>query len=62
MGSIEKALLMLRNLPRVALHNIRDLPEYQKLRLKQVRSSCSDGWYSVASVALGEPMRINDFL
>lgn len=36
MSSIEKALLMLRNLPRVTLSNIKDLPEFQILRKKQV--------------------------
>jgi hypothetical protein len=38
MSSIEKALLMLRNLPRVAMHNIRDLPERQRVREKGVRN------------------------
>jgi hypothetical protein len=27
MASVEKALQMLRGLPRVAIHNIKDLPE-----------------------------------
>lgn len=36
MSSVEKALLMLRNLPRVGLNNIRDLPEAAKARQKQV--------------------------
>ena len=36
MASVEKALQMLRNLPRVAIHNIKDLPEQIKMRKKQV--------------------------
>ncbi len=36
MSSVEKALLMLRNMPRVALNNIRDLPEAARNRKKQV--------------------------
>ena len=36
MSSTEKALAMLRNLPRVTLHNIKDYPEYQKLRKLKV--------------------------
>jgi hypothetical protein len=35
MGSIEKSLLMLRNMPRVGMHNIKDLPEKVKERFKQ---------------------------
>jgi large subunit ribosomal protein L15 len=35
MSSVEKALQMVRNLPRVSLNNIRDLPEYAKLRKKK---------------------------
>ena len=37
MSSVEKALQLLRTLPRVALNNIRDLPEFQKIRHKMVR-------------------------
>ena len=37
MSSIEKALGMLRKLPRVAIHNVKDLPEYQRVRKIQVR-------------------------
>jgi hypothetical protein len=37
MASVEKALQMLRNLPRVAIHNIKDLPEQIKMRKKQVK-------------------------
>lgn len=36
MSSVEKALLMLRNLPRVALNNIKEYPEIIRLRKKQV--------------------------
>lgn len=36
MASVEKALLMLRNLPRVGLNNIRDLPIGAKQREKKV--------------------------
>ncbi len=36
MSSVEKALQLLRSLPRVALNNIRDLPEFQKIRHKMV--------------------------
>lgn len=36
MASVEKALLMLRNLPRVALNNIKEYPEILRLRRKQV--------------------------
>lgn len=36
MASVEKALLMLRNLPRVALNNVRDYPEVIRERKKQV--------------------------
>ena len=36
MASVEKALNMLRNLPRVAINNIKDLPERILLRKKQV--------------------------
>ncbi|CAF0739587.1 unnamed protein product [Brachionus calyciflorus] len=35
MASVEKALLMLRNLPRVALNNIKEFPEVIKERKKQ---------------------------
>jgi hypothetical protein len=36
MSSIEKALVMLRNLPRVTLSNIKDFPEFQKARKRKV--------------------------
>jgi hypothetical protein len=36
MASVEKALLMLRNLPRIGLNTIRDLPEAAKNRKAQV--------------------------
>ena len=36
MASVEKALQMLRNLPRVGLNNIRDLPISAKNREKTV--------------------------
>lgn len=36
MASIEKALLMLRKLPRVAIHNVREFPEVVKEREKMV--------------------------
>lgn len=36
MSTIEKALVMLRNLPRVTLQNIKDLPERAKIRRKKV--------------------------
>ena len=36
MSSVEKALLMLRNLPRVGLNTIRDLPEAAKNRKAKV--------------------------
>lgn len=36
MASVEKALLMLRNLPRVAINNVRDYPEVIRERKKQV--------------------------
>lgn len=36
MASVEKALHMLRNLPRVALHNVREYPEVIRERKKQV--------------------------
>jgi hypothetical protein len=36
MASVEKALQMLRSLPRVALNNIRDLPVSAKHRQKSV--------------------------
>lgn len=36
MSSIENALSMLRKLPRVAIHNIKELPEQIKLREKMV--------------------------
>ena len=36
MSSTEKALAMLRNLPRVTLHNIKDFPEFQKQRKLKV--------------------------
>lgn len=36
MASVEKALQMLRNLPRVALNNIREFPEVIQERKKRV--------------------------
>ena len=39
MSSVDKALFMLRNLPRVAIHNIRDLPERQRMRELMVNES-----------------------
>ena len=40
MSTIEKALAMLRNLPRVSLNNIKDYPEFQKKRKLQVNKPC----------------------
>jgi hypothetical protein len=36
MASVESALQMLRNLPRVAIHNIKDLPEAIRARQAKV--------------------------
>lgn len=36
MSTTEKALYLLRNLPRISIHNIKDYPEYETIRRKQV--------------------------